>query len=156
MYNRATSSPMAMPRMSTKTRLGSRRVSLGMKASGGGVQPDAQASRRGDGVLHHDPHPPHRRGVEAVEFPIADRSAAYQLTPGPPDAFRGSVHGVARDALPAADILLQPADADRHRPTQIQFGRRAVRAGDAPVEWPAVREILGEQRRQLRPLLRER
>src|SRR5437660_3307040 len=118
MYSRATSRPIAMPRTSTRTRLGSRRVSLGMKASGGAVQPDTQASRGGDGVFHHDPHPPHGRGVEAVEFPIADRSAAHDLSPGPPVSFR-SFHDIARDALPVNDVLLQPAHADRHRPAQI-------------------------------------
>src|SRR5438270_9658814 len=151
MYNRATSSPIAMPRMSTKTRLGSTRASLGMKESRSGtaIQPRTQPTRRGDRVLQLDPHSAHRRGLEPVELPVADRSTARQVTPL--TRVLRSSDGVTRDTLPAADFLLQPADADRHRPTQIQLGRRTVCAGDTPVDGSAGREILGEQRRQPRP-----
>src|SRR5438309_11180998 len=122
MYNRATSSPIPMPRMSTKTKRGSRRVSLGMKESwsGAAIQPDAQPSRRGDRVLHLDPHSAHRRGFEPVELAVADRRPAREFPPVCP-VRRRSLERVARDALPARDVLLQPADADRHRPAQIEL-----------------------------------
>src|SRR5690349_4922055 len=142
MYSRAVSSPIPMPSMSIRIKLGSRRVSLGMEESwsGAAIQPEAQAPRRGDRVLHLDSHSAYGRGLEPVEFAVADRGAARQLSPV--SRVRRPVERVARDALPAGDVLLQPAHADRHRPTQIELGRRTARAGDTPVEGPAGGEIL--------------
>src|SRR5256885_14198020 len=101
-----------MPRISIKIKLESRRVSLGMdeSRSGAAIQPDAQPSRRGDHVLHVDPHPAHRRGLEPVELPVADRGAAGELAPL--SRIRRSVERVARDALPAGDVLLPPAQTE--------------------------------------------
>src|ERR1051325_10554909 len=98
--------------------------------------------------------PADRRGLEPVELAVADRSAARELPPGRSTACR-SQHGIARDALPEPDVLLQPAEADRHAATEVELGRRTARAGDTPVDGPAGCEVLGEQRRQARPQLGE-
>src|SRR5207253_9133492 len=101
-----------MPMTSTRSKLGSRRASLGMRESwsGAAIQADAQPSRRGDRVLHFDPHPADRRGLESVELAVADGSAARELPPGRSVSLR-SQHGIARDALPARDVLLQTTEA---------------------------------------------
>src|SRR5207302_10800710 len=82
-YNRARSSPIPTPSTSIKIKLGSRRTSLGMEESwsGAAIQPDAQSSRRGDRVLHVDPHPAHRRRLDPVALSVAHRTAAGELAP---------------------------------------------------------------------------
>src|SRR5438046_9308987 len=106
-----------MPKISIKIKLGSRRVSLGMAESwsGAAIQPDAQSSRRGDRVLHVDPHPAHRRRLEPAELAVAHRGAAAELAPAP--GIRRSVHRGARAPLPPGHVLLDPAQPPRQRPT---------------------------------------